>query len=133
AAPWPALDPGPVKDEQHRHDASWMPAYVLAETVAREYPAFLRGTISGEDVLFAPRRLRLWVDYFSNDHGLYAVNNRVGALAAERWLGPSGGAVLELGGGLGSGALALLERLESTGRLAAVSSYHFTEPVPAFL
>ena len=83
--PFPALDPGPVREEQFRHDPSWMPAYVLAETVAREYPAFLRGEASGEEVLFAPRRLRLWIDYFSNDNGLYAVNNRVGAVAVEQW------------------------------------------------
>ena len=71
---------------------SWMPAYVLAETVARDYPAFLRGEATGEDVLFAPRRLRLWVDYFSNDNGLYAVNNRVGAVAVAEWL-PGPGSV----------------------------------------
>jgi SAM-dependent methyltransferase len=41
--------------------------------------------------------------------------------------------VLELGGGLGSGALALLERLEAADRLGAIAEYRFTELVPAFL
>ncbi len=131
--PLPALDPAPVREEQLRHEPSWMPAYVLAETVAREYPAFLRGEVSGEDVLFSARRLRLWIDYFSNDNGLYAVNNRVGAAAVEQWLTRPGGVLLELGGGLGSGALALLERLEAAGRLSAIAEYRFTEFVPAFL
>lgn len=131
--PFPTLDPAPVREEQLRHGPSWMPAYVLAETVARDYPAFLRGEVTGEEVLFSPRRLRLWIDYFSNDNGLYVVNNRVGALAVEQWLPRSGGVVLELGGGLGSGALALLERLEATDRLGAIAEYHFTELVPAFL
>lgn len=131
--PLPALDPVPVREEQRRHEPSWMPAYALAETVARDYPAFLRGEMTGEEVLFSPRRLRLWIDYFSNDNGLYAVNNRVGAVAAEQWLPRPGGAILELGGGLGSGALALLERLEQRGRLGAVGEYRFTEFVPAFL
>lgn len=129
----PALDPAPVRAEQLRHDPSWMPAYVLAETVAREYPAFLRGETVGEEVLFSARRLRLWIDYFSNGNGLYAVNNRVGAAAVERWLPRAGGVLLELGGGLGSGALALLERLETAGRLGALAEYRFTEFVPAFL
>jgi SAM-dependent methyltransferase len=130
---FPALDPAPVSEEQKRLDPSWMPAYTLAETVARDYPAFLGGEVTGEEVLFAPRRLRLWIDYFSNDNGLYVVNNRLGALAVEQWLPRAGGVVLELGGGLGSGALAMLERLEATGRLGAISEYRFTELVPAFL
>jgi SAM-dependent methyltransferase len=131
--PFPALDPVAVKEEQLRHDPSWLPSYVLAETVAREYPAFLRGEVSGEEVLFKPRHLRLWIDYFSNDNGLYVVNNRVGAVALEQWLPRDGGAILELGGGLGSGALAVLERLRSAGRLGAIREYRFTEFVPAFL
>jgi SAM-dependent methyltransferase len=131
--PLPAFDPAAVREEQLRHDRSPLPSYVLAETVAQDYPAFLRGDVAGEDVLFAPRRLRLWMDYFSNDNGLYAVNNRVGAVAVEQWLPRDGGAVLELGGGLGSGALAVLERLETAGRLNAIREYRFTEFVPAFL
>jgi len=130
---WPRLDPAVMREEQMRHDASWAPAYVLAETVAREYPAFLRGEATGEDVLFAPRRLRLWIDYFSNDHGLYAVNNRVGAIALERWLPRAGAIVLELGGGLASGTLAVIEHLERRGRLDAIAEYRFTEYVTAFL
>jgi SAM-dependent methyltransferase len=131
--PLPSLDPAPVREEQIREDPSWMPAYVLAETVARDYPAFLRGDVTGEEILFSPRRLRLWIDYFSNDNGLYVVNNRVGALAVEHWLPRRGGMILELGGGLGSGALALLERLEAAGRLGEIAEYRFTEFVPAFL
>ena len=130
---FPSLDPAPVGEEQKRLDASWMPAYVLAETVARDYPAFLRGKVTGEEVLFSPRRLRLWIDYFSNDNGLYVVNNRLGALAVEQWHPRPGGTVLELGGGLGSGALALLERLQAAGRLGEIAEYRFTEFVAAFL
>ncbi|HEV8530613.1 MAG TPA: methyltransferase [Methylomirabilota bacterium] len=131
--PLPMLDPASVREEQLRSAPTWMPSYVLAETVARDYPAFLRGETSGEDVLFSPRRLRLWIDYFSNDNGLYVVNNRVGAIAAEQWMPAAGGTILELGGGLGSGALALLEHLEAEGRLGTIAGYRFTEFVPAFL
>src|SRR5262252_733544 len=129
----PIEDPAPVREEQSRHDASWMPSYLLAETVAQAYPAFLRGEVPGEEVLFSPRRLHPWVAYYSNANRLYAVNNRVGALAVEQWLPHDGGVLLELGGGLGSGALAVLERLEMAGRLDAIREYRFTEFVPAFL
>src|SRR5262249_23003257 len=93
----------------------------------------LRGRVTGEEVLFSPRRLRLWIDYFSNDNGLYAVNNRIGAVAGEGALPEAGGTVLELGGGLASGALALLERLEESRPLGPLAGYRFTELIPAFL
>jgi SAM-dependent methyltransferase len=131
--PLPTADLVAVRDEQLQHDPSWMPSYVLAETVAQDYPAFLRGAVAGEEVLFSPRRLRLWVDYFSNQNGLYAVNNKVGAAAVEQWLPLDSGVLVELGGGLGSGALAVLERLGAAGRLRAIQEYRFTEMVPAFL
>ena len=131
--PLPSADPAAVREEQLRHDRSWLPSYVLAETVAQDYPAFLRGAVAGEEVLFSPRRLRLWVDFFSNKNGLYAVNNRTGAAAVEQWLPRDGGVILELGGGLGSGALAVLEQLGAAGRLGEIEEYRFTELVPAFL
>src|SRR5919198_2575895 len=128
-----APDPMPVREAQLGHDPSWLPSYTLAETVAQDYPAFLRGEVAGEEVLFAPRRLSLWVDYFSNANGQYAVSNHVGAIGVARWLPRTGGTILEIGGGLGSGALAVLESLEAAGRLGDVREYRFTELVPAFL
>ena len=129
----PDLDPAPLRDEQLREDPSWLPSYVLAETVARDYPAFLRGERTGEEILFSPARLRLWVDFFSNDNGLYAVNNLVGAEAAQQWLPRGPVRILELGAGLGSAAIALLERLRQAGRWDDVVEYRFTDIVPAFM
>lgn len=131
--PLEELDPAPVRDEQARHDPSWLPSYALAETVAKDYPAFLQGQARGEAILFSPARLRLWLDYFSNDNGLYGVNNQVGALGALEWMRPAHDRILELGGGLGSAAVALLDRLDSLDRLRAIREYRFTELVPAFL
>jgi SAM-dependent methyltransferase len=127
------LDPGPVREAQQRLDPSWLPSYMLAETAARDYPRFLRGEVAGEEILFSAARLRLWLEYFSNDNGLYAINNRVGAVAFEDWMPRTGGTVLELGGGLASAAIALLDRLERAGRLGELGEYRFTELVPAFL
>ena len=131
--PIPALDPTPVREEQAGLDPSWLPAYTLAETVARDYVRFLRGEVTGEEILFSPARFRLWIEYFSNANGLYAVNNRVGALAVAEWLTDPEPTILELGGGLGSAACALLEELDAAGRLGALGAYQFTELVPAFL
>jgi len=127
----PELDPGAVREAQQRQDPSWLPSYTLAEAAAQHYPAFLRGEVAGEEILTSPARLRLWSDYFSNDNGLYAVTNHVGAVAMAEWMPRGGGIVLELGGGLGSGAVAVLDRLARSGRLGEVHEYRFTELVPA--
>jgi SAM-dependent methyltransferase len=129
----PALDPAPIMAAQREHDAACLPSYVLAETAAREYPRFLHGGLTGEEILFAPTRLPLWISYFSNDDVLYAVNNHVGAVAVETWMPRRPAVILELGGGLASGAAALLERLGHVGRRGDLQTYRFTELVPAFL
>jgi SAM-dependent methyltransferase len=50
-----------------------------------------------------------------------------------RWFDRGPKSVLELGGGLASGTLALLERLEEAGRLGGLARYRFTEAAPPFL
>ena len=129
----PPVDADTVLAAQRAHDPGCLPAYALAATAARDYPAFLHGERSGEEILLSPTRLSLWTSYFSNDNALYAVNNRVGAAALEAWMPRGPHTIVELGGGLGSGALAILEWLVAAGRLAEVQAYRFTELVPAFL
>ena len=118
---------------QTSHDAACLPSYAVAEAAARDYPAFLRGERTGEEILLAPTRLPLWTRYFSNDNPLYALNNHIGAAALETWMDAAPATILELGGGLGSGAAAALEHLSAAGRLDAVEAYRFTELVGAFL
>jgi len=129
----PELDAGPVRAAQERHDPSALPSYAIAAHAAEHYPAVLRGETTGERVLFGPDRIGAWSEYFSNDNVLYAISNAVGAIACESVLPAEGGAILELGGGLGSGAEALLSRLVGTGRASSVSSYRFTEISLPFL
>jgi SAM-dependent methyltransferase len=129
----PASDPDAVLETQRRHDPAALPSYTLASTAADTYPGFLRGTRSGEEILLAPARLALWNAYFSNDHPLYAVNNRVGAAALAAWLGPGPHTVLELGAGMGSGTTAALEALRASGRLGELQVYRVTDVVPTFL
>jgi len=129
----PVIDAAEVLAVQKGHDAACLPSYAVAETAARDYPAFLRGQRAGEEILFAPARLPLWTHYFSNDNPLYAVNNRIGALAMETWIDPGRATILELGGGLGSGTAAVLQGLDAAGCLDRVEAYRFTELVPPFL
>ena len=131
--PSPLPDADAVLAEQTELDARCLPSYRIVALAAERYPAVLRGEISGEQALFDPEGISAWLRYFSNANPLYAVTNAIGAVAAERALPPGGGEVLELGGGFGSGAEALLARLEATGRGAEVSSYRLTELVAMFL
>ena len=134
AAPCRSGIPLAVREEQSRHDGSWMPSYVLAETVAQEYPAFLRGEVPGEEVLFSPRRLRLWIDYFSNGNRLYAAQQphrrprRRAVDASRRW-----SARLSWAEGWAAAPSPCSSAWQVAGRLDAIREYRFTEFVPAFL
>ena len=126
-------DPAVIRAEQERHDASSLPSYELADAAAATYPTFLAGKRSGEELLFAPARFALWNRYFSNEHPLYAVNNRIGAAALAAIEDEAHEAVLELGAGLGSGTAAALEALAAANRLGRVVSYRVTDLVPVFI
>lgn len=129
----PELDAASVLEEQRRQDPAALPSYAIAAAAAEHYPAVLRGETTGEKVLFGPERIGTWSEYFSNGNVLYAISNTIGAIACEAAFPTEGGAILELGGGLGSGAEALLSRLVASGRAATVSSYRFTEISIPFL
>jgi SAM-dependent methyltransferase len=98
----------------------------IVRLLVDEAPAFFAGTKTGEEILFAPSRLPLWIRFFSNENVLYAVNNALGAEILSRAL-PERAAVLEIGGGCGSAAEAALRRLG-----AGIARYRFTEIAPAF-
>ena len=129
----PALDPDEILEKQRAHDPRCLPSYEIAALAAAHYPAVLHGQTSGEQALFGPEGIVPWVKYFSNDNPLYAISNTVGAIAAAQALPSAATAILEIGGGLGSGADTLLGQLESSGRAAQISSYHLTEISPLFL
>jgi SAM-dependent methyltransferase len=125
----PALDPEEIVAAQAENDERCLPSYRIAAMAAERYPAVLRGELTGEQALFDAEGIVAWSKYFSNANPLYAISNAIGAVAAGRALADRGGAVLELGGGLGSGAEALLERLDP----GVVPTYRFTELSPLFL
>ena len=129
----PALDPSEIAQAQEAHDPRCMPAYRIAALAAEHYPSVLRGQETGEHALFGAEGISVWVKYFSNANPLYAISNAVGAVAMEQVLGHGDAKILELGGGLGSGAEAVLSRLAADERTPRITAYHFTEISPLFL
>lgn len=107
-------------------DPSYAPAYALVDEAAALWPRVLRGEVVAERALFL--RARLWLDYFDNAHGYYAINNRVAAAAAVARTPAAGARVLEVGAGLGSATQAFLDAAPAI-RLAR---YDVTEPVVFF-
>jgi len=127
----PELDPGEILRQQQAHDPRCLPSFAITALAAEHYPAILRGQMTGEQVLFSAEGISAWVKYFSNDNPLYAVSNALGAIAAEQALPEGPASILEIGGGLGSGTEALLERLKA--RVQPIAAYHFTEISALFL
>ncbi|MDQ6894746.1 MAG: class I SAM-dependent methyltransferase [Acidobacteriota bacterium] len=132
--PLPVGDPDRAEGRARAIDPRSLPPFAVVRAMVEHAPAFLRGEKTGEEILFAPAKLPLWFDYFSNDNLLYAINNRLGAEAVVRAL-PSGrpATVVEIGGGSGSAALAVAERLSRDAALHRIGRYVFTEVVPTFL
>jgi SAM-dependent methyltransferase len=132
--PLPPGDPDLAESRSRAIDPASAPAFAVVRAMVEHVPAFLRGEKTGEEILFSPARLPLWFDYFSNDNLLYQINNRLGAEAVARALPPGRAAtIVEIGGGAGSAALALGERLARDAALDRIGRYVFTEIVPTFL
>jgi SAM-dependent methyltransferase len=131
--PLPVGDADREESQARAIDPSSLPAFAVVRTMVEHVPEFLRGEKTGEEILFSPARLPLWFDYFSNDNLLYQINNRLGAEAVARALPRHPSTIVEIGGGSGSAALAVAERLARDGSLGRVGHYVFTEIVPTFL
>jgi SAM-dependent methyltransferase len=132
--PLPVGNPDRAEARARALDPRSAPPFSVVRAMLEHVPAFLRGELSGEDVLFSPAKLSLWYDYFSNDNLLYQINNRLGAEAVARALPAARPAtIVEIGGGLGSAALAVAERLARDAAIPRVGRYVFTEIVPTFL
>ncbi|HRY16840.1 MAG TPA: class I SAM-dependent methyltransferase [Candidatus Competibacteraceae bacterium] len=131
--PLPDLDPIEIEKMQASHDATALPSFQLATLAAEGYPRVMRGESSGESILFTADRLAAWAAYFSNKNPLYAISNEIGARAVQAHFPHPHGAILEIGGGFGSGAMTLLDRFDEAGAATRIKNYHFTEYSPIFL
>jgi len=132
--PLPPGDPERAEARARAIDPRSMPPFTVVRAMVEHVGEFLRGEKTGEEILFSPVRLPLWFDYFSNENLLYQINNRLGAEAVVRAL-PAGrpATIVEIGGGSGSAALAVAERLSRDAALPRVGRYVFSEIVPTFL
>ena len=131
--PLPRSDPREIEAAQEALDPRCLPSYRIAALAARRYPEVLSGAVDGERALFGADHMEAWAAYFSNDNPAYGISNRIAAIEAVRALRASPGPVLELGGGLGSGAEALLDALRDAGLPEAAARYRFTEVSIPFL
>jgi len=130
----PAGDPDRAEAAARAIDPGSLPPFAVVRAMVEHVPEFLRGEKTGEEILFSPGKLPLWFEYFSNDNLLYQINNRLGAEAVVRALPRARPAtIVEIGGGSGSAALAVLERLARDAAAARVERYVFSEIVPTFL
>src|SRR5262245_15917603 len=100
----------------------------LMDYAASAYPAVATGQ-SGDNNLFGPQGVPLWLNYFNNDNLTYAVNNWVAAAAAaDRLSSRPTLRVLEIGAGTGSATEILLTLLSERELLPRLKRYVVTEP-----
>ena len=118
-----------VADELAAREPGAAVATQILQTLVDEAKTYFAGEATGDEILFAPQKLPLWLDYFSNDNILYAINNTVGAEAVSRLRPADGGAfeILEIGGGCGSAAEQALRAIGD-----GITRYRFTEVAETF-
>ena len=101
----------------------------LLDLAASLYPAVATGQQNGDQNLFGPQGVPLWLSYFHNDNLTYAVNNWVGAAAAADHLSSQRTLqIVEIGAGTGSATEILLKMLDERGLLPRLKRYLITEP-----
>lgn len=112
-------------------DPAIAPTLAILDAAGEAFPRVLAGALTGEQALFTSARMPLWTEYFHNANPIYALNNRLAAIAAANRLPREGEVrILEIGAGAGSAAEALLDELERRGGLGRVACYRLTEPNP---
>src|SRR4029077_8953507 len=96
----------------------------LLDHAASVYPSVARGEQGGDQALFDPRGVTLWLNYFNNANPTYAVNNSLSAIvAADRVSARTKLRILELGAGAGSATEKLLDRLNECDPLSRIDKY----------
>jgi len=114
-------------------DKNIIPSAKLMEYCLSEYPNFFNGQKKGFEILFAADKIKLWVDYFSNDNSGYCVYNSLGAFGVLKWMKEKHNIrFLEVGGGTGGASAALIDKLKKN-LLSRISEYIFSDVSPVFL
>lgn len=121
---------GAIRAAALEHDEKNAPFLDLLDIAGEIYPAVARGEKNGEAALLGMGQTSLWLRYFDNQNPVYALNNRLAALAAANRC-PTGARVLEVGAGGGSATFAFLEVLAPP-KYEALARYRLTEPAAFF-
>jgi len=101
----------------------------LLDYASSLYPLVAAGKQNGEQGLFLPQGIALWLNYFHNNNLTYAVNNWLGAVVATNYLATRPRLrILEIGAGAGSASEILLDYLNERGLLSRLERYLITEP-----
>lgn len=128
----PEVDAAAVRSMALAESPDLEPSLALIDAAREGYVDFLLGKRSGADILLTPLTVSLWQKYFDNRNFGYAANNTVAATLCQRFAQERSDArplrILEVGGGLGSAAEAVVGRIG-----AHVGRYAFTEVFPFFL
>ncbi len=112
-------------------DPAIAPTLAILDAAGEAFPKVLAGALTGEQALFTSARMPLWTEYFHNANPIYALNNRMAAIAAaNRLTAGEKTRILEIGAGAGSAAEALLDELQRRDRLGEIAEYRLTEPNP---
>ena len=126
--PWPPQCPE-LRQIALRIDPANASTLDLLDYAASLYPPLAAGKQNGEQGLFLPQGITLWLNYFHNNNLTYAVNNWLGAVVAANYLATrSSFQILEIGAGAGSGSEILLRSLNERGLLPRLQRYLITEP-----
>ena len=126
--PWPPQCPE-LRQIALKIDPANASTLDLLDYAAGLYPSVAAGKQNGEQGLFLPQGITLWLNYFHNNNLTYAVNNWLGAVVATNYLANrSGFQILEIGAGAGSGSEVLLQSLNERGLLPRLQRYLITEP-----
>jgi SAM-dependent methyltransferase len=101
----------------------------LLDHAASLYGIVATAEKGGDQNLFGPQGVPLWLNYFHNDNLTYAVNNWLGAIAAADRFPPKRKLrVLEIGAGTGSATEILLRLFGERDLLPRLERYVITEP-----
>jgi SAM-dependent methyltransferase len=100
----------------------------LLDHAASLYGIVATAEKGGDQNLFGPQGVPLWLNYFHNDNLTYAVNNWLGAIAAaDRFPQKTKLRVLEIGAGTGSATEILLRLFGERDLLPRLERYVITE------
>jgi SAM-dependent methyltransferase len=131
AAPLPQPELAELRALGLAIDPAIAPTLAILDAAGEAFPRVLAGALTGEQALFTSARMPLWTEYFHNANPIYALNNRLAAIAAANRLPREGEVrILEIGAGAGSAAEALLDELQRRDELRRVACYWLTEPNP---